>query len=245
LKGTRFLGVTKNLYQEIDTSGIRKKLDERIRRIASSTNSPLETRTSHNSLVVSVANYSPLCIHFSLEEMYKIDRKILESYKRNMGFITPDMKHPIFINRKDAGHGLRSLTVEYLIAKIRETEVNINDDSIHGLALKKSLQSYKKQQVLTMTSMIPESSSLFYQISNNQRWHIRNISERIVTTTADQDAVNIRLKENSSHINLMGLNIELTSNFGFFLRDLKLELSSRMVEELMILEKSVNTIGLD
>ena len=221
LKYNRYLGVSKNSFQENtdQIDALCKKMKERICKIADRTNHPEEIRQVHNSIVGGTAAYSPLCIQFPLKKAIEMDKFITKVYSKSMGYCPSDTKHAIFISKNNGGHDVKLFTCEFICGLIREMEVNLCSNRPHGVALRMSIQAARE---------ISKSKEDINDSSRNI--NLKRSAEETETVKA-------------YHINLMGNAMRLTSAFGIYLRDLKDELSARICNELVELDTTIQVIG--
>ena len=221
LKHNRYLGVSKNAFQENDEqiNSLCLKMKDRLYKISNRANHPEEIRIIHNSIVCSTATFSPLCIQFPFRKTMEMDRFTTKIYSKAMGYGPSDSKHAIFISERKGGHNLKPFTCEFLCSLIRELEVNLCSDKPHGIALKKSIEVATK---LTKSKEDP---------STNCR---KIVLKRNMNKVEDTE---------QKHVNLMGSAMKLTTSFGVYLRYLKEEWIVRICNELVETDCSIQVIG--
>jgi hypothetical protein len=104
-----------------------------------------EARIAHNMLVCQVATFSPICIPMTLQDCADIDKTILKQYHFRLKLMHHDAQHFIFLPESKGGIGVKSFTMQYISALLRDIEVYItNKGSMPAHALITSLAEATK-----------------------------------------------------------------------------------------------------
>jgi hypothetical protein len=157
----------------------------------------------------------------SLKDCANIDKAIIKSYHYRLKLMTHDAKHSIFISEAKGGIGVKSFTMQYVGALLRDLEVYLlNDGSMptHALIASAELSIYETVQKLNITG----KRTLIFQDTANCP------SSEVIAY---------------DHPHCMEKAIRTTSAFGFILRDMNQEFSSRFADNLLLADKKANTLG--
>jgi len=242
LTSRKYLGVTTNAQLD-GTDGRKKilhKLNQRVGLISSKVHSIAENKIAHNMLVCQVATYSPICITMSLQECKEVDKQLLKAYQYRLKFMPSDAKHSIFLSEKRGGLGLHSFTKQYIGALMRDIEVYIsNVDTMPAHALKASIEAATKLQLwhFAKNGSLPKIHNLDIEIQNHP------ISSKKTLIYGDNYDFPEADENNHEHTHIMAHAISSTAALGFILRDLDKEISSRIVDELLLTDRFIKTIG--
>jgi len=217
-----------------------KKINQPIGLVSATMNSIREARIAHNMLVCQVATFSPICIAMSLKDCANIDKAIIKSYHYRLKLMTHDAKHSIFISEASGGIGVKSFTMQYVGALLCDLEVYLlNDGSMPTHALIASVEAARKNALwkLWQDGKIPSPVSIYETVQK------LNIAEK--KTLIFQDTADCRSSEVIAydHPHCMEKAIRTTSAFGFMLRDMNQEFSSRFADNLLLADKKANTLG--
>jgi len=232
LEPNSYLGVTKNGFQDNDEKVIKLTNAAKIRalKVWKCSEGPQEIRCGHNMLVNSVAIYSPICNRIPTQKAIEVDRFLLSLYANKMGYTKSDAKHPIFITLDKGGHGVKSFLMEYMMALMREIEIYMNDPKV-GIALEASLVQMKKETIIKMIEggEIPPITDLSKQA---EMFDVRKIDYRDTEGRME-------------HVNTIREVSRITADYGFMLRDMKCELLTRIIEEIIMDNSLVKALGYD
>jgi len=241
LKPRKYLGVPTNaqLDNSLGKNKIINKLKQRIGLVATKSDNIQETMIAHNMLVSQVATFSPLCITMTLRECASIDKLLLKTYQHRLNYKTHDAKHAIFISKKRGGIGVRCFLREFVGALMRDVEVYIsNEDSYPSHALMASLEEAAKLELWksSKSGRIPVHTAAANRL---QTYSIAGI--KTIQYTSFDEPPEIEISYNHTH--LMNHAIKITCALGFILKDLKKELLSRFMDELIDRDRNAKSLA--
>ena len=113
-----------------------------------------------NSIITSVASYSPLLSPMDGADLEKVDKMLFKQVATQLRLTSKDSKKLLSVHPSHLGHGVKSFTALRLAGVGRELEIYLNDNTAAGTAMRARLAAAVQGESLTCMNYVRRNINL-------------------------------------------------------------------------------------